>query len=1337
MNTWLLYLIQNFFFVSKIIMFDGTERYYISIPKKTKDFFGNKIKLKNKLTPMSLKKNNIYSFKVIERGINPEGKKFCIIEDNSKKTHYYPKNFTEDSVELLVSDIKRENGKTKYLFKEIENIFNGNTVNSHDYEIGKIYPFKFSKIETKNDEKPTISNSRILLIDLNDDLLKYYVIPFEWQLSENYNPEIILCEIKNLNREENTIILKQSIKNLVHPVFERKKEYEFEFIKDFEPEVDGKKSPFVLVKGIDNYTYKLFKPFNDDLHLKKIKYTFTGINNYGAIIFRQFVTFEKIVKYRALKRLTYNKFRDVEDNPIITKMFNDYDNKENLWIISFCNILEEEFSKNIKLFEFEQALIYVEVFIEFENWILNSGFLDTFKDNKESVEVNRRKLVEFEAKKSALEIILNDELNIFFLNLVNSETRDLNEITKALHILTFTFNSDIKVDHETQINFFKALANDSFFSTNKVESKFILAYLQKAVSEREKNIFEPIFTNANKRDKYFINNLELSHLIELSLIQTLIFKDFNLNEHLRLSLIKFMRYKSLIIETKSIRLNLIKNALNLSFNSSLLNDYLIQLYWGNFDNLLSTASFKISNFKRELQKLSTLTDFFERNIDLEANIIGENKFGYVVDVLKNVAILPKKWLPEYFLQHSDPEQKREININILQIDEQFGNILVLPKLKNNLPKTSTENIIKDGSIVDGIIKTIEDYGAFIDLGDTDGLLHNSEIGHSPMLLKIGQKIQLKIIGIECIEEKKLIQLSQKAIAKKITPNINHIYTGVISNIVDFGVFVNISNEINGLIRKENISHQDIVAEESLKINDIVSVELINKTQNKLEFSIKSVQENPFINSHFFLNNSFKGSVIDISNTLITIKFSDFQLIAYYRRNITNGLIDELPQIKNLENNDIITFSVTYISNENQSIIVNIDPDSVVKYNISYISENIDSYYLIEIGNSFEHYAYLTNKNSEKLNYLSWAKYFYGFGSSPKSYYLNLFINYQAIISQMNVSKNSIDIIDENIADIINSAKKLIAEINDQNLTVKIFPTLTLINKTLEILSCFGNDNKENMSFLFKITESENFDFDIIEKVAKLVLSYNLILNDLQDESLKLQRWKQLHQYLKEGLLIVESEDEKDIKLRSELFKIIKNGENHTSEFKASLFKPVHDAKKRELLANFEKQLNISIENEDDINIAFFRNKIDEMQCLNSVKGVKHTAMKNLVAFANSMGGNLIIGLEDNMNILGLEYETETQNFDLKAQDNYLNELDSLITNYIGNDFHQYIESTDFVKTEEGHILWIKVKKSNKPIFLKLDKNASLKKDFYIRGRVSSRFLDIEEYTKYFSENFIN
>jgi predicted RNA-binding protein with RPS1 domain len=1286
---------------------------------------------------MILEKNKTYNFNVIERGINSDGKTFSIIEDAFSKTHFYPKNFSENSIDLTVTEVKNENGKIKYIFKEIEPIFNSTNFN---YEIGKIYPFKFLKIETKYGDKPSILNSRLLLVDLNNDTLLYYVDLFEWQLSSKYNPEIILCEVKNISIQKKTIKLKQSIKNLLHPVFEKKKEYDFEFIKDFEPEIDGKKSAFVIVKGIDNYSYKLFKPFNHEITLNKIKYTFNGINNYGALIFRQFVPFEKIVKYRALKRLTYNKFRDIIDNPIITKMFNDYDNKENLWIISFCNILEDEFSKNIKLFEFEQALIYVEVFIEFENWILNSGFLDTFKNNKESVEVNKRKLLEFESKKSSLEIILNDEIDFFFTNIITSNTkiRDINEITKAIHILNFTFNSEIQIAHKIQIKFFKILGQNSFFLHNKSESNTLLSYLQKAVVEKDKNIFDPIFTNSNKRDKYFINNSELFNLIELNLLQTLIYFEFNLKEHLRLSLTKFMRYKSLFVETKSVRLHLIKNALNLSFNSEILKDYVTNLNWANFDNLVKNQNFKTYNFKRELKKSSTLIDNFERKIEIKANIVGENKFGYIVDVFNNDAILPKKWLPESYLQNIEFKQDREVNFSILQLDEQFGNILILPKLKSTLHKFIDTNIIELNSIVKGYVKRIEDYGAFIDLGDTDGLLHNSEIGHSPLLLKKGQEIKLKIIGIEHVDGKKLIELSKKVIEEKLKPNFNQVYTGVITNILDYGIFVSISSEVSGLIKKENISYQNIFLNECVKVNDVVSVKLINQHNfNKLEFSIKSVQENPFVNSEIFLNKSFKGSIIAITKSLITVKFLNYQLIGFYRINTSKEQTPKDAAINKIEINDIINFSINHINDENQSITIDIDPNNILKYNITYINENIDLYYLIEIGNSFEHYAYLTNKNSDKLNYLNWAKYFYGFGFSPKSYYLNLFISYQAIISQMNINKNSSNSIDENIAKTIINANKLIEEINEQNLTIQIFPTLTLINKTLEILSCFGSNNKENMKFLFAITELENFDFDIIDKTAKLVLSYNLISNDLQDESLKFQRWKQLHQYLKEGLLIVESEDEKDIKLRTELFNIIKTGENHTNEFKASLYKPVHDAKKREILVNFTKQLNIAIENDNKNNIEFFKNKIDEMQSLNSVKGVKHTAMKNLVAFANSKGGNLIIGLEDNMNILGLEYETEAQIFDIKTQDNYLNELDSLITNYIGNDFHQYIESTEYIKTDEGHLLWIKIKKANKPIFLKLDKNGSLKKEFFIRGRVSCRFLDIEEYTKYFSENFIN
>lgn len=1285
---------------------------------------------------MVLEKNKIYKFNVIERGTNTDDKAYSIIEDIFGKTHYYPKNIIEDDVDLVVIDIKKETGKIKYIFKKVETAFPDSTFNSQNYEIGKIYPFKFLKIETKLDEKPSTSNSRLLLVDLNDDSINYFVNLFEWQLSQLYNPEIILCEVKNINIDKKLITLKQSIKNLFHPIYERKKEYEFEFIREFEPEIDGKKSSFVIVKGIDNYTYKLFKPFKGDESTNKIKYTFNGINNYGSLIFRQFVPFEKIVKYRALKRLTYNKFRDIEDNTIISKMFNDYDNKENLWIISFCNILEDEFSKSIKLFEFEQALIYVEVFIEFENWILNSGFLDTFKDNKESTEVNKRKLLEFESKKSSLEIILNDDINIFLTNLINVKDKiyDIKEITKALHILNFTFNSEIQIEYKIQTQFFKILGEISFFTNNSSEANLFLSYIQKSVNEKEKNIFEPIFTNANKRDKYFINNQELFNLIELNLIQTLIYFEFSLNEHLRLSLTKFLRYKSLYAESKSIRLHLIKNALNLSFNYDLLKDFTVELNWNKFDNLVNNHTFKNFTFKRELNKLSTLQDNFERGIEIKANIIGENKFGYIVDVLNNDAILPKKWLPEIHLLN----QARNINLNIIQLDEQFGNILVMPKFKNELPKLTNDNIIEIDSIVEGYVKRIEEYGAFIELGEIDGLLHNSEIGHSSLFLKNVQKIRLKIIDINYNEGKKLIVLSKKEIEEKVELKINQVYKGVVTSIFDYGIFISINSDISGLVKKENISYQDIFLNNSIKVNDIVSATLINQlNDNKLEFSIKSAQESPFNNPDLFLNNSYKGTVLYISSNILTVKFNDYQLIGYYRMILSKEQTSEEIKIQKLEVNDVVTFLVNHINNENQSITIDIDSKNITKNNISFISENIDPHYIVEIGNSFEHFAYLTNKNSDKLNYLNWAKYFYGFGYSPKSYYLNLFISYQDIISQMNITKNSSKNIDDNISDTITNAKKLIKEINEQNLTIQIFPTLTLINKTLEILSCFGSLNKDDMKFLFAITELENFDFDIIEKTAKLVLSYNLISNDLQDESLKVQRWKQLNQYLKEGLLIVESEDEKDIKLRSELFNYIKNGENHTNEFKASLFKPVHDAEKREILSNFTKQLNISIENENENNIEFFRNKIDEMQSLNSVKGVKHTAMKNLVAFANSKGGNLIIGLEDNMNILGLEYETETQSFDLKSQDKYLNDLDSLINNYIGNDFHQYIESTDFVKTEDGHLLWIKVRKANKPIFLKLDKNSSSKKDFYIRGRVSCRSLDIEEYTKYLSENFIN
>lgn len=107
---------------------------------------------------------------------------------------------------------------------------------------------------------------------------------------------------------------------------------------------------------------------------------------------------------------------------------------------------------------------------------------------------------------------------------------------------------------------------------------------------------------------------------------------------------------------------------------------------------------------------------------------------------------------------------------------------------------------------------------------------------------------------------------------------------------------------------------------------------------------------------------------------------------------------------------------------------------------------------------------------------------------------------------------------------------------------------------------------------------------------------------------------------------------------TDLLKVIKQDESRTLEFKSSLFTPIPDKNKRSIIDNLENELKLAKENGNEERASNIQSKIEELQNNNAQKAVIHSAMKTLVAFANSEGGNLIIGLEDDKNILGLVFD---------------------------------------------------------------------------------------------------
>ena len=188
----------------------------------------------------------------------------------------------------------------------------------------------------------------------------------------------------------------------------------------------------------------------------------------------------------------------------------------------------------------------------------------------------------------------------------------------------------------------------------------------------------------------------------------------------------------------------------------------------------------------------------------------------------------------------------ELDVEVIEIDANDRRLRV--SLKNLLKKPFDEfkAKFKEGDVTKGVVTSVTNFGAFVRIGAVEGLLHNEDASWDRNdkckdLFKIGDEIEVKIIKIDTNEQK--ISLSQKdlkqspvqAYAKKF--NVGDIVTGKIRDIKDFGVFVELGDNVDALIRKEDLGN---VSAESLNINDNIeaAIAFIDEKKNRIRLSIR-------------------------------------------------------------------------------------------------------------------------------------------------------------------------------------------------------------------------------------------------------------------------------------------------------------------------------------------------------------------------------------------------------------------------------------------------------------------------------------------------------------------
>ena len=188
----------------------------------------------------------------------------------------------------------------------------------------------------------------------------------------------------------------------------------------------------------------------------------------------------------------------------------------------------------------------------------------------------------------------------------------------------------------------------------------------------------------------------------------------------------------------------------------------------------------------------------------------------------------------------------ELDVEVIEIDAKDRRLRV--SLKNLLKKPFDEfkAKFKEGDVTKGVVTSVTNFGAFVRIGGVEGLLHNEDASWDRNdkckdLFKVGDEIEVKIIKIDSDEQK--ISLSQKdlkqspvqAYAKKF--NVGDIVTGKIRDIKDFGVFVELGDNVDALIRKEDLGS---VSAESLNINDNIeaAIAFIDEKKNRIRLSVR-------------------------------------------------------------------------------------------------------------------------------------------------------------------------------------------------------------------------------------------------------------------------------------------------------------------------------------------------------------------------------------------------------------------------------------------------------------------------------------------------------------------
>src|SRR5438876_7609373 len=287
----------------------------------------------------------------------------------------------------------------------------------------------------------------------------------------------------------------------------------------------------------------------------------------------------------------------------------------------------------------------------------------------------------------------------------------------------------------------------------------------------------------------------------------------------------------------------------------------VEVYLKRVENALGEAVLSRDKARRE-ESWGKLEKAFQGNEKVSGVIFNQVKGGFTVDLDGAVAFLPRSQVDIRPIRDVTPLMNVPQPFQILKMDRRRGNIVVsrrtvLEETRAEQRQELVQNL-EEGQVIDGVVKNITDYGAFVDLGGIDGLLHVTDIAwrrvnHPTEVLTIGQTVKVKIIKINhethriSLGMKQLLDDPWQGIEAKYPLNAR--FTGRVTNITDYGAFVELEPGIEGLIHVSEMSwtkknvHPGKIVSTSQEVE--VQVLEVDPVKRRISLGLKQTMRNPW------------------------------------------------------------------------------------------------------------------------------------------------------------------------------------------------------------------------------------------------------------------------------------------------------------------------------------------------------------------------------------------------------------------------------------------------------------------------------------------------------------